>query len=104
MIPLLRLLGFLQGSVGALVLSLVLLLASTVLLLIQPILIEYAIDSGIETGEVSAVIWGAVGIVLIAEPSNLHSAYDQALDMGHAKASHSLHEFFELYINEFIGI
>jgi ATP-binding cassette subfamily B multidrug efflux pump len=66
MIPLLKLFRFLQGSAKALVLSLILLMASTGLGLVQPRLIEYAIDSGIKVGDVSAVVWGAVGILLLA--------------------------------------
>jgi len=78
MIPLLRLFRFLQGSVGVLVTSMILLLASTGLGLIQPRLIEYAIDSGIDIGKVSAVIWGAAGIILtalLAGGLNLASGY-----------------------------
>ncbi len=78
MISLLRLFCFLRGSVGALVASLILLLAATGLELIQPRLIEYAIDNGIEIGEPSAILWGAVGIILIALMAgglNLGSGY-----------------------------
>jgi ATP-binding cassette, subfamily B, multidrug efflux pump len=66
MLSLLRLFRFLQGSVGALVLSLILLLSSTGLELIQPRLIEHAIDSGIKTGNVAAVLWDAAGIIITA--------------------------------------
>jgi ATP-binding cassette, subfamily B, multidrug efflux pump len=66
MLSLLRLFRFLQGSVGALVLSLMLLLASTGLELIQPRLIEYAIDNGIKAGNVAAILWGAAGIIITA--------------------------------------
>jgi ATP-binding cassette, subfamily B, multidrug efflux pump len=66
MLSLLRLFRFLQGSVGALVLSLLLLLASTGLELIQPRLIEYAIDNGIKAGDVAAILWGAAGIIITA--------------------------------------
>jgi len=78
MIPLLRLFRFLQGSVAALTISLVLLLASTGLGLVQPRMIEYAIDSGINVGNVQAIIWGAIGIILtalIAGGLNLASGY-----------------------------
>jgi ATP-binding cassette subfamily B protein len=78
MVPLLRLFRFLQGSAGALTLSLILLLASTGLGLVQPRLIEYAIDSGIKTGQVSAIIWSAAGIILtalLAGVLNLTSGY-----------------------------
>jgi len=47
MAALLRLMRFLQNSAGALVVSFILLLASTGLGLVQPRLIEYAIDNGI---------------------------------------------------------
>jgi ATP-binding cassette subfamily B multidrug efflux pump len=66
MLSLLRLFRFLKGTVGALALSLVLLLASTGLGLVQPRLIEYAIDNGIKIGSAKAVIWGAMGIILTA--------------------------------------
>ena len=66
MIALLRLFRFLQNSAGALVISFILLMASTGLGLVQPRLIEYAIDNGIRTGMVSAIAWGASGIILTA--------------------------------------
>lgn len=78
MIALLRLFRFLKESVGALTLSLVLLLASTSLGLVQPRLIEYAIDSGIRIGNVSAVVWSAAGIILtalLAAGLNMASGY-----------------------------
>ena len=78
MIPLLRLFRFLQGSVEALTLSLVLLLISTGLVNVQPRLIEYVIDSGIKKADVSPVIWGAAGIILtafIGAALNLASGY-----------------------------
>jgi ATP-binding cassette, subfamily B, multidrug efflux pump len=78
MLALLRLFRFLDKSVGALVISFVLLLASTGLGLVQPRLIEYAIDSGIKTVRLSPIIWGAAGIVvtaLIAAALNLASGY-----------------------------
>ncbi len=56
----------------------ILLLASTGLGLIQPRLIEYAIDSGIEIGKASSIIWGAAGIIitaLLAGGLNLASGY-----------------------------
>ena len=49
MFPLLRLFRFLEKSVGPLIVSFILLLASTGLGLVQPRLIEYAIDNGIKT-------------------------------------------------------
>jgi ATP-binding cassette subfamily B multidrug efflux pump len=78
MLSLLRLFRFLQGSAKALALSLLLLLASTGLGLVQPRLIEYAIDKGIRVGGVSALVWGAVGILLtalLAGGFNLASGY-----------------------------
>ena len=66
MLALIRLFRFLQGSVGALTVSLVLLLASAGAGLVQPRLIEYAIDDGIKAGKVPPVVWGAAGIILIA--------------------------------------
>jgi ATP-binding cassette, subfamily B, multidrug efflux pump len=78
MIALLKLFRFLKGSVGVLIASLILLLASTGLTLVQPRMIEYAIDSGIKTGVVSAIVWGAVGIILtaiLAGGFNLASGY-----------------------------
>jgi ATP-binding cassette, subfamily B, multidrug efflux pump len=78
MLALLRLFRFLDKSVGALVISFMLLLASTGLGLVQPRLIEYAIDSGIKTVSLSPIIWGAAGIVftaLIAAALSLASGY-----------------------------
>ena len=78
MLALLRLFRFLNKSVGALVVSFILLLASTALGLVQPRLIEYAIDSGIKTVSTSPIIWGALGIILtalIAAGLNLASGY-----------------------------
>jgi ATP-binding cassette, subfamily B, multidrug efflux pump len=78
MIALIKLFRFLQRSVGALIVSLILLLASTALTLVQPRMIEYAIDSGIKTGAVSAIVWGAAGIILtaiLAGGLNLASGY-----------------------------
>jgi ATP-binding cassette subfamily B multidrug efflux pump len=78
MIALLRLFRFLDKSVGALVISFILLLASTGLGLIQPRLIEYAIDGGIQTITLSPIIWGAIGIILatlLAATLNLASGY-----------------------------
>jgi len=77
-VALIRLFRFLQGSVGPLIVSLILLLASTGILLVQPWLIEYAIDSGIKTGSVTAIIWGAVGIIItaiLAAALNMASGY-----------------------------
>jgi ATP-binding cassette, subfamily B, multidrug efflux pump len=78
MLALLRLFRFLNKSVGALTISFILLLASTGLGLVQPRLIEYAIDSGIKTVSASPIIWGAAGIILtalIAAALNLASGY-----------------------------
>jgi ATP-binding cassette, subfamily B, multidrug efflux pump len=78
MLALLRLFRFLEKSVGALAVSFILLLASTGLGLVQPRLMEYAIDSGIKTVRTSPIIWGAAGIVvtaLIAAILNLASGY-----------------------------
>ena len=75
---LLRLFRFLHNSTGALALSFALLLASTGLGLVQPRLIEYAIDDGIKTGSVRAIVWGASGIILmalLAAALNLASGY-----------------------------
>jgi ATP-binding cassette, subfamily B, multidrug efflux pump len=78
MLALIRLFRFLQGSVSSLVVSLMLLLASTGLGLVQPQLIEYAIDSGIKIGSAAAIIWGAAGIIvtaILAAALNLASGY-----------------------------
>ncbi len=78
MIALLRLFRFLRGSVRALALSFGLLLASTALGLVQPRLIELAVDRGIEDGSLRAILWGAAGIVLaavVAAGLNLASGY-----------------------------
>jgi len=78
MTALLRLFRFLKGSVGALAVSLALLLTSTGLGLVQPRLIEYAIDSGIKGGSALAIVWGASGILLsavFAALLNLASGY-----------------------------
>jgi len=66
MAALLRLMRFLQNSAGALVVSFILLMASTGLGLVQPRLIEYAIDNGIKPGIFQAIAWGASGIILTA--------------------------------------
>jgi len=78
MAALIRLFRFLRDSAGALAASLALLLASTALGLIQPRLIEYAIDGGIRTGSLRAIVWGAAGIVVsavLAAALNLGSGY-----------------------------
>ncbi|MBN2339229.1 MAG: ABC transporter ATP-binding protein [Acidobacteria bacterium] len=78
MIALVRLFRFLRGSVRALALSFGLLLASTALGLVQPRLIELAIDNGIEAGSLRAILWSAAGIVLaavVAAGLNLASGY-----------------------------
>jgi ATP-binding cassette, subfamily B, multidrug efflux pump len=78
MVALIRLFRFLRGSVGPLTVSLILLLASTGILLVQPGLIEYAIDNGIKTGSVTAILWGAAGIIItaiLAAALNMASGY-----------------------------
>jgi ATP-binding cassette, subfamily B, multidrug efflux pump len=78
MLPLLRLFRFLEKSVGPLIISFILLLASTFLGLIQPQFIEYAIDSGIKSRAVSAILWGATGIIvssILSAALNLASNY-----------------------------
>jgi len=78
MLPLLKLFRFLDKSVGALGFSFMLLLTSTGLMLIQPRLIEYAIDSGIKTGHLTPIVWAAAGIIITALLSaglNLSSGY-----------------------------
>jgi ATP-binding cassette subfamily B multidrug efflux pump len=65
MLSLFRLFRFLQGSAKPLG-------------LVQPRLIEYAIDKGIKVGGVSAITWGAAGILLaalLAGGLNLASGY-----------------------------
>jgi len=78
MTALLRIFRFLKGAVGALAVSLALLLTSTALGLVQPRLIEYAIDRGIKAGSAPAIVWGASGILLsavFAALLNLASGY-----------------------------
>ena len=78
MLPLLRLFRFLDKSRGTLAISFVLLLASTGLGLVQPRVIEYAIDKGIKTIDVSAIVWSAgviVFLALLASGLNLASGY-----------------------------
>jgi ATP-binding cassette, subfamily B, multidrug efflux pump len=78
MIPLLRLFRFLCKSARELVVSFVLLLASTGLGLIQPHLIGDAVDKGIKTLDLSAIIWNAIGIIftaLVSAGLNLASGY-----------------------------
>jgi ATP-binding cassette subfamily B protein len=78
MIFLLKLFRFLQGSGRALAVSLILLLSSTGLGLVQPRMIEYVIDKGIKGGSVPAIVWGAAGIIfagLLAGGLNLASGY-----------------------------
>lgn len=78
MAALIRLFCFLKGSAGALTASFLLLLASTGLGLVQPRLIEYAVDRGIKAGSPRAIILGASGILLsavIAALLNLASGY-----------------------------
>jgi ATP-binding cassette, subfamily B, multidrug efflux pump len=78
MLPLIRLFRFLDKSVGSLTISLLLLLASTALGLVQPRVIEYAIDTGIKTVNTAAILWSAVIVVvlaLLASVLNLASGY-----------------------------
>lgn len=78
MLPLLRLFRFLKGSAATLSLSLLLLLLAIGLSLLQPRLIEYAIDSGIKSGSRAAIFRGAAGIILTAAVAallNLASTY-----------------------------
>ncbi len=78
MVSLLRLFRFLRPSRGILTVSFVFLLASTGLQLIQPLMIEYAIDAGIEAGNLDAILRGAAGILalaLVAGGLNLASGY-----------------------------
>jgi ATP-binding cassette subfamily B multidrug efflux pump len=78
MVALIRLFRFLQGSVTTLIVSLILLLTSTGMGLVQPRLIEYAIDDGIKAGSVPPVVWGAAGIIgiaILAAALNLASNY-----------------------------
>ncbi len=78
MIPLLKLFRFLGKSARALALSFVFLVASTGLGLLQPRLIEHAIDNGIKAGSHSAIAWGTAGIIaaaLLAAGFNLASGY-----------------------------
>jgi ABC-type multidrug transport system fused ATPase/permease subunit len=53
MAALIRLFRFLHESRGMLTASFIFLLASTGLMLVQPLMIEYAIDHGIEAGSAS---------------------------------------------------
>ena len=57
---------FLRNYVGAIVVSFVLLIVSTCLGLVQPRLIELAIDKGIKVGSLTFVLIGAGGIILSA--------------------------------------
>ena len=78
MVPLLRLFRFLKNSAGSLLIALILLISSTALGLLQPRLIEYAVDSGIRLQQLSVVIRSAIGIILAAAAAaglNLASGY-----------------------------
>jgi ATP-binding cassette subfamily B protein len=66
MVPLLRLFRFLEKSVGPLIISFILLVASTILGLLQGYLIQYAIDNGIKINSVPGILWGATGIIITA--------------------------------------
>ncbi len=75
MAALIRLFRFLRKSEGVLIVSFIFLLGSTGLLLIQPRLIEYAIDRGIEAGSSTAILWSAAGILAAAlSAAGLHLA------------------------------
>jgi ATP-binding cassette subfamily B protein len=63
---LMKLMRFLRNYAGAIVVSFVLLIVSTGLGLVQPRLIELAIDKGIKVGSLTFVLIGAVGIILAA--------------------------------------
>lgn len=78
MIPLLRLLRFLKKTTRPLALSLILLMVSTGLSLVQPRLIEYAIDSGIRAQNLAVILRSAGGILLaaiLAAAVNLAAGY-----------------------------
>jgi ATP-binding cassette subfamily B protein len=78
MTALLRLFRFLHKSEGMLAVSFIFLLASTGLLLLQPRLVEYAIDKGIEAGSAAVILRGAAGILvaaLLAAGLHLASGY-----------------------------
>ncbi len=78
MVPLLRLFRFLKNSTGPLIGSFILLLSSIGLELTQPRLIEYAIDNGIKSNSISAILWGAAGIIataIVAAALKLASGY-----------------------------
>ncbi|MEJ2108882.1 MAG: ABC transporter ATP-binding protein [Acidobacteriota bacterium] len=66
MVALLRLFRFLHESRGILTISLIFLLSSTGLMLLQPLMIEFAIDKGIEAGSTSVILLGATGIFVAA--------------------------------------
>ena len=63
MTPLFRLFRFLRDYAGSLAVSFLLLIVSTALGLVQPRLIEYAIDAGIKHGSLAVVLWSAAGIL-----------------------------------------
>ena len=78
MAALLRLFRFLHKSEGELTVSFIFLLASTGLGLVQPRMIEYAIDKGIEADSIAPILWGSTGILiaaLLAGGLNLASGY-----------------------------
>ncbi|MDR1727616.1 MAG: ABC transporter ATP-binding protein/permease [Acidobacteriota bacterium] len=78
MVALLKLLRFLKKSLRPLSLSLLLLLISTGLGLVQPRLIERAVDGGVRAGVLPVVIQNAAGILaaaLLAAAFNLASGY-----------------------------
>ncbi len=66
MAALLRLFRFLHKSEGELTVSFIFLLASTGLGLVQPRMIEYAIDKGIEADSIAPILWGSTGILIAA--------------------------------------
>lgn len=61
-----KLMRFLRNYTGTIVVSFVLLIVSTGLGLVQPRLIELAIDKGIKVGSLTFVLIGALGIILSA--------------------------------------
>lgn len=75
MINLLRLFRYLKDEIPALSFSLVFLLVASGLNLLQPKLVEWAVDVGIGAGDLPSVVWGALGIAGAALlSSGLHVA------------------------------
>ncbi len=68
-----RLFRYLSGREGIMALSLLAVIIATLLSLVQPKLVEWAVDFGITTGVVRSVVIGALGIFLAAVAgSGLH--------------------------------